>query len=331
VGSVVRIEQDIDAEQWAPRDEVESSCSEASNTGKGGGAAETRKRKHMDDEASASDKNEGDDNDAEGRCSNSDSRGDDGGNDDSEGDDDDDDSEGCDGGNDDNKGDGNDNDDNDDMEEGDMRDAEVLTGVSFPCCNRGSKCDDLLITEIESLVTFFEDPDQNRCKVLTATASNFHRNRGGRFAEGEGSQTDPIKTIHLEPPVDQGDERPIDYRLELYVGRLKRSNMRAGRLFGVCQAIRDACKHNDDMDPKALTSLFRKTQKLSKRDPRLTLDVSNSSVVGTAYALPLLQHWYAASRTTRLKGSASSKDILLSRHAQRPNTSRSETPPSSYS
>ena len=116
--------------------------------------------------------------------------------------------------------------------------------------------------------------------------------QGGRFAEGEGSQTDPIKTIHLEPPVDQGDERPIDYRLELYVGRLKRSNMRAGRLLGVCQAIRDACKHNDDMDPKALMSLFRKTQKLSKRDPRLTLDASNSSVVGTAYALPLLLHWY---------------------------------------
>lgn len=75
------------------------------------------------------------------------------------------------------KGDGNDNDDNDDMEEGDMRDAEVLTGVSFPCCNRGSKFDNLLITEIESLVTFFEDPDQSRCKVLTDTASNFHPNR----------------------------------------------------------------------------------------------------------------------------------------------------------
>lgn len=116
--------------------------------------------------------------------------------------------------------------------------------------------------------------------------------QGGRFAEGKESQTDPIKTIHLEPPVDQGDERPIDYRLELYVGQLKRSNMRAGRLFGVCQAIRDACKHNNNMDPKALMSLFRKTQKLSKRDPRLTLDVSNSSVVGTAYALPLLRHWY---------------------------------------
>ena len=122
-------------------------------------------------------------------------------------------------------------------------------------------------------------------------------------SKSQGTQTDLIPTGHLVPPKDCNDDRPIEYKTNMYIKGIKQpegSKMHELKVRGICLAITAICRSNpgnDKISRDSLMDMFRACQMMKEDDSRLTLRGPSTPYLTPEYAAQLLQKWYLDDNT----------------------------------
>ena len=188
----------------------------------------------------------------------------------------------------------------------------VSTEVAFPSMERRTFYDSLSLEDIECMLLSKLQPSYPMAKkteyenteyeIKYKTIGIFQPSSDNLMhpanLKSEETQTDLIPTTHLVPPKDENDDRPVEYKVNMYIKGIRQpegKKMHKLKVRGVCLAIADVCRSNPDnnkISTDSLMDMFRKCQMMKEDDSRLTLHAPSMPYLTPEYAMQLLQKWY---------------------------------------